>query len=374
MKLWHSGITGLVLVCLAGCSAVGLGDKRIDYRNGATQVPALELPPDLTAPGNEERFKVSESGDSVATYSSYSKKNLATNAQNSAILPVAQGVRLERDGAQRWLVVNDKPENVWPVVKSFWQGVGLSIKTEDQAAGIMETDWSENRAKIPDGLIHDLIGKVFSDLYSSGERDQYRVRLERGKDGKSTEIYITHRGLAEVLSRNGDQTSTKWEPRPNDPELEAEMLQRLMVAFGKSRAEAEQAVADAAAGVPATKSVKTVGLAKLQADASGEKIIMIGDPFDKSWRRVGLAIESAELTIDDKDRTAGLYLLKLDKQESSWLDKLKFWKGSPDPKARYRVNVKDSGESCEVSVTNQDGKNDDTSKQMLEAIFKNINS
>ncbi len=371
MKLWHSGIIGLALVCLSGCNSLGLGSKRIDYQNGATQVPTLELPPDLSAPDNNDQFKVA-SGDSVATYSAFNRTSVANNAQNSAVLPVAKGVRLEREGAQRWLVVDDQPENVWSVVRSFWQGIGLSIKKEDKAAGLMETDWSENRASIPDSPIRSVIGKVFSNLYSSGQRDQYRVRLERSKDDKSTEIYIVHRGLVEVLS--GDKTLSKWEPRPEDPDLEAEMLQRMMVAFGRTQVEAEQALADAAAGVPAAKAEKALGAAKLQSDASGEKIIIISDPFDRSWRRVGLAIDSAELTIDDKDRTAGLYLLKQVKQESSgWWDKLKFWKGSVDTKARYRVTVKDNGESCEVSVTNQDGKIDDASKQMLEAIFKNIN-
>jgi outer membrane protein assembly factor BamC len=370
MKLWHNGIMAATLVCLAGCSSIGLGSKRIDYKSSATQIPTLELPPDLTAQGNDESLKIS--GDSVATFSSFSKTNAINNAQNSTVLPVAKGVYLEREGNQRWLKVEDKPENVWPVVKSFWASVGLAVKTEDQAAGIMVTDWSENRASIPDSPIRSVIGKVFDNLYSSGERDQYRVRLERSKDGKATDIFITHRGLAEVLSQ--DKTISKWEPRPEDPELEAEMLQRLMVAFGKSQAEAEQALANAAAGVPVAKTEKALGAAKLQSDASGEKVIIISDPFDRSWRRVGLAIDSAELTVDDRDRTTGLYLLKLAKQESSsWWGKLKFWQGRPDPKARYRVTVKDNGESCEVSVTNQDGKVDDTSKQMLEAIFKNIN-
>ena len=139
----------------------------------------------------------------------------------------------------------------------------------------METDWAENRAKIPQGGIRNVIGKVFDNIYSSGERDQYRARLERGKDGASTEIYITHRGMEEVLS--ADKNTSKWKARANDPEMEAIMLQRLMVRFGGSEAQA------ASESGPA-------GAATLQEIFDGSKIIVVNDVFDRSWRRVGLAI------------------------------------------------------------------------------------
>src|SRR5665811_491698 len=189
MKILHLGICSVVLVSLAGCSAVGLGNKRIDYRAGAVQVPSLEVPPDLTAPETDDRFKVGE-GEPVATYSAYTKGEVATPSRSaSAVLPVVKGVSLERNGAQRWLLVADRAENVWPVVKAFLNETGLSIHSEDQAAGLIETDWVENRAKIEQGAIRSVIGKVFDNLYSSGERDQYNIRLERSKDGASTEIY-----------------------------------------------------------------------------------------------------------------------------------------------------------------------------------------
>lgn len=359
MKALHAGICSVALASLVGCSAMGLGDKKIDYRAGAVQTPSLEVPPDLSAPETDDRYKVAGvEGVSAATYSAYTKGEAAAPVQ-SAVLPRVKGVTLERNGTQRWLKVDDKAENVWPVVKAFLQENGLAIQSEDQASGIIETEWIENRAKIPQDGLRSVIGKVFDNLYSSGERDQYRIRLERV--GDSTEIHVTHYGRIEVLE--ADQNSTKWQSRPNDPELEAELLQRLMARFGANPLQAAAAVAPAA----------TTGTANLLQVFDGSSVIVINDPFDKSWRRVGLAIERAGLVVEDKDRDKGVYFLRAVKPEKGLMDKLQFWKDDKDDGQRYRVNVKDAGASSEVSVTDQNGASSDASRERLEAIYKNIN-
>lgn len=366
MKVLHIGVSSVVLVSLVGCSAMGLGNQRIDYRAGAEQVPTLEIPPDLSSPEVDNRYKVADGdGESIETYSDYTKgaSGQATrNTVNSSVLPTTKGVSLERNGAQRWLKVQDRAENVWPVVISFLRETGLDIKIEDPVAGIIETNWAENRASIPQGAIRSVIGKAFDNMYSSNEMDQYRIRLERAKDDASTEIYITHRGKEEMLDADGN--SSKWQSRPNDPELEAEMLQRLMVRFGGTAVQA----AAATEGVSAL-----TGEVNLLEIFDGSSVIVINDAFDKSWRRVGLAIERAGLSVEDKDRERGIYYLRTVKQEKGWLDTLQFWKDDEDGDVRYRVNVKDGGASCEVSVTNQSGVSSDASKQRLEAIYKNIN-
>ena len=381
MKVLQIGISSAVLVSLLSCSTLGADGKRIDYGAAAVQVPSLEVPPDLTTPGGEERYKVPQGqGEAVATYSDYSKGGTKGRTA-SAVLPEVQGVHMERNIAQRWLVINDKAENVWPVVKAFWQEIGLTISSEDHAAGVMETDWAENRAKIPQGGSHNEFNQEFSNAYSAGERDQYRTRLERSKDGVSTEVYITHRGIKEEFSAT--KGTSQWVARANDPELEAIMLQRLMVRFGASEAKAASAVA-AVSSVVATSAVaaasaaminapEPVGMASLREISGGSTIIVVNDAFDRSWRKVGLAIESAGLAVEDKDREKGTYFLRPVKLESSWLDKLMFWKSNEDTTRHYRVNVKDGGTSCEVSIVDQDGASNKVSKQMLEAIYKNIN-
>lgn len=377
MRFLHVGISSLLLVSLAGCSAIDT-DRRIDYGGGAKQLPNLEVPPDLTAPGSDDRYKLPQGeGGSVATFSDYSKRGDAQGGVASPVLPEVQGVRLERSGAQRWLVVRDSAENVWPVVRGFLLELGLTITSEEQAAGVIETDWAENRAKIPKSTIRNVMGKVIDKAYSSGERDQYLVRLERSKTGVGTEVYITHRGMAEVSCAVG-ATAPKWQMRPNDPELEAIMLQRLMVRFGASEDQAASVVAKTGAVAAAEQAAVTgvsepAGTASLRETPSGV-IIVMNDAFDRAWRKVGLAIESAGgLAVEDKNREKGIYFLRPVKVEGGWLDSLKFWKSSEDTEHQYRVIVKDGGALCEVSVTDQNGASSAVTKQMTEAIYKHIN-
>lgn len=366
MKVSHIGIPIILLALLAGCSSSeGLLSKRIDYRAAAVQAPSLEVPPDLTAPTTDDRYKVPVgSGESVATYSGYAQQGAAVQGSAaSAVLPEVKDVTLARDGARRWLVVKDKADNVWAVVKKFFQENGLPIKSENQAAGIMETEWVENRAKIPEDGLRKLLGKAIDSVYSTGERDQYRVRLERAPDGVSTEVYITHRGMEEV-STSG---SFKWQPRPNDPEMETIVLQRLMVRFGRDEAQAAGMLAGGDGSAPSPGK----GSAVLK-QATGGSVMVVHDTFDKVWRKVGLAIEGANLSMEDKDRAKGIYFLRPVKMESGWTDKLKFWKSDEKSGKRYRVIVKDGGAKSEVVVTDQDGAGGETANQILEVIYKSL--
>lgn len=375
MKVLQIGIYSVVLVSLLSCSTLASDGKRIDYGAAALQVPSLEVPPDMTTPSGDARYKVPQGeGETVTTFSDFSKGGAGRLA--SVVLPEVQGVHMERNASQRWLVINDKPVNVWPVVKKFWEELGLTLSREDQAAGVMETAWAENRAKFT--LSGSATDNEFNNAYTSGQRDQYLTRLERGKDGVSTEVYITHRGIKEVTAPNG---TARWVARPHEPEMEAIILQRLMVRFGIDKNQAAGAVAAVSPAASAVVAVspagreapEPAGMASLRETTAGSSIIVVNDPFDRSWRKVGLAIEAAGLKVDDKNRDSGIYYLSPVKLESNWLDKLKFWKSNEDTTRHYRVNVKDGGTSCEVSIVDQDGASNKVSKQMLEALYKNIN-
>ena len=190
------------------------------------RLPALDIPPDLIKPAIDERYSIPElSSSGSATFSTYSSERVGqqTAAGTSSFLPSSiQNVHIERAGTQRWLVVPQSPETVWPIVKEFWQELGFLIKIEVPEAGIMETDWAENRAKIPQDFVRTFLSTFLDSIYSTAERDKFRTRLERNEVG-STEIYISHRGMNEVLE-GGSLNRTIWQPRAADPDLEAEML------------------------------------------------------------------------------------------------------------------------------------------------------
>ena len=363
-------LLSVVILALAGCKAAGIESKRVDYKAGAVRAPSLEVPPDLTALIAGDRYVIPDSGGEIVTsFSEYSRGDPRQNPNQPIVLPEVPNVYMERSGTDRWLVVNDRAENVWPKVKAFWQESGFTILSENPAAGLIETDWAENRAKIPQGGLRSVIGKVFSKLYSSGEKDSYRTRLERKKEGASTEIYVRHRGMAEVFTAN-DKSNTAWQPQPSDPEMEAAMLQLLMVRLGGSVT--QSAVADT--------SSETLGKVtpKLEVFANGGNVLLLNEPFDKCWRRVGLALEKVGLSVADKDRAQGQYFINMNSKQSeqkTWAERLKFWRQKPVIKPElYQVRVYELNSVCRVNAINKDESKDQTTTQILQMLYKEINN
>jgi outer membrane protein assembly factor BamC len=364
-----------LLALLGGCSSSFLEGKKIDYKS-AGKVPPLEVPPDLTAPAADSKFVVPDvSPQGSATFSTYNRER-ATQPQagSTDLLPEQPKVSVERAGNQRWLVVRATPEQVWPVVKDFWQELGFIIKTESPESGVMETDWAEDRAKIPQDMIRSALGKVLDSLYSTAERDKFRTRLERGKDAATTEIYISHRGMYEVIEGGDGGNKTIWQPRPADPELEAEMMRRLMVRFGVEEARAKTQIA----------SVPVEERARINRAQDGSQMLLVMDPFDRAWRRVGLALDRVGFTVVDRDRSKGLYFVRYvdpeidgKKEEKGWLSKLAFWSSSDGKamgKEQYRILVTESAENSQVQVQNKDGKaeNSDTADKILKLLHAQL--
>jgi outer membrane protein assembly factor BamC len=350
-------------VLLAGCGGSLFESQRIEYKTAA-KLPTLEVPPDLTAPSRDNRYQVPDVNPTgTATYSTYSSERAgAPRAGATEVLPAISPakVRMERAGTQRWLVVPQSPEKLWPVMKEFWQELGFLIKIEVPEAGVMETDWAENRAKIPQDFIRNALGKVLDGLYSTSERDKFRTRLERGAEPGTTEIYISHRGVEEVYTSQR-QDYTVWQARPADPELEAEFLRRFMVRLGVEEPQAKVQVA------AATGSDR----AKIVSSQDGSTSLEIDETFDRAWRRVGLALDRVGFTVEDRDRSKGIFFVRYidpekdaqggGKRDEGFLSRLMFWKsGSADPKSaeQYRVQVKDKKDSSQVEVLGKDGQPD----------------
>ncbi len=367
----------VLLALLAGCSSMPdiMQGEKIKYR-GAGKLPPLEVPPDLTSPSRDDRYAVPDiSPQGSATLSTYNaERGGVVRAGSTDILPNVAKVRIERAGSQRWLVVPETPEKVWPMVREFWQGHGFLVKSERPEVGVMETDWAENRAKIADDPIRNVLGKVLDSLYSTGERDLFRTRLERGSEPGTTEIYISHRGMVEVY-RSEAKDSTVWQPRPADAELEAEFLRRLMVRFGVEDARAKAQLAG--------NDIKTER-AKLVRAGTGAGKLELTDAFDRAWRRVGLALDRVGFTVEDRDRSKGYYFVRyvdpqIDGQPSSdkgFLSKLAFWKSdaSAIKAAQYRVLVKETNSVSEVQVQNKDGQQDnsDTGRRILSLLHDQL--
>ncbi len=335
------------------------GDK-LDYRSASTvKTVGLEVPPDLTQLTKDSRYQQVQGGSvSAAAYQAGTPATAApATVQSVAVAPQSIGaMSIERLGNERWLKTTLPAEQLWPQLQAFWKERGFVISQDQPAAGVMETDWAENRAKLPVDFVRASIGKVFDGAYSTGELDKFRTRVERVNGG--TEVYITHRGMIEVY-RGERKESTVWQPRAPDPQLEGELLSRLMLRLGATdeAAKAAQTVATSPATGPGAPA-----RARLVANQPSATL-QIDDGFDRAWRRVGVALDRSGFTVEDRDRTQGVYFVRYvdpafaGKDEPNFFSKL-FSFGKKDDGsglAKYRVVVKGEGERSTVTVLNAQG-------------------
>lgn len=358
----------------SGCSSLSnaLSGDKIDYRSSGSQSVRLDVPPDLSQLAGQSRF--TQVSPAIVTASSMGQQAPGAASTGNQVAPKAVGdIRLERQGQTRWLVVNQSPEQVYEKVRAFWSSVGFELVIDQPAAGLMETNWNENRAKLNEGGVRGLLGSVLDRLYDTGERDQFRTRLERTSQG--TEVYVTHRGLEEVYE--GDRKDrTTWRGRPSDANLEAEMLARMMVALGGTKEQADQARDEAAKQQPSTQTAGGT-LAVLNADATS--VTLRGEP-DLAWRRVGLALDRGGFTVEGRDRASGSYEVRLSVNDPAaaqpgFFSRL-FSRGNKEETlARYRVKLQPQGKETLVSVLNEAGQvvSNDTSRLIAKRLVDELN-
>lgn len=369
---------GVSLVCLlallTACTTGGTkSGSKVDYRSTAPAPPALEIPPDLSRPRADDALTVP--GGGATSYSGYSasQKGPAARpdeAKAAAPAPAASPMRIERAGSQRWLVVQDEPDRLWGAVRAFFTKSGLAIASENREIGILETDWADNRAKIHGDFIQKYLTLVFPNLYSSGVRDKFRVRLERGQVSGTTEIYLSHRGLVETLEGNPALGGSRvyWQPRPPDPEIEAEMLRLLMVHLGAQDKQAEALLA--ADGGPER--------ARLGRSAKGDPVLNLDDDLDRAWRRVGLSLDRVGFTVEDRDRTQGIYYVRYvdparegeGKGMFSWL----LGDSGKPPASHYQITLAAAAAGTDVGVRDSTGATDKsgTGERMLKLLYDQL--
>ena len=353
-------VCGLALAAalssLSGCSIVGVslsGDK-VDYRSGGEKTAGLDVPPDLTQLTRDSRYQQTQGAAvSAASYQAGTVAAAAAPAASAAVVIAPESIgdmRIERLGNERWLRTSLTPEQLWPQLQAFWRERGFRLTADEPTAGVMETDWAENRAKLPQDFIRSSVGKVLDGLYSTGERDKFRTRVERASGG--SEVYITHRGMIEVVTGQ-NKDNTIWQPRPAEPQLEGEFLSRLMLRLGAKE--------EAAKAAGATLSAPGAAARARLVEGESAATLQVDDGFDRAWRRVGVALDRSGFTVEDRDRTQGLYFVRyvdpanVGRDEPGFFAKLFGLDKKDGGPAKYRVSVKGAGERSVVSVLDNQG-------------------
>jgi outer membrane protein assembly factor BamC len=350
INIKHSAIYILVVASLVACDSIPFINNTSDYK-GAGRSRPLEVPPDLTASPVSDAYSIPGS----TNYSSYSQAQEGQEIGVEKVLVTPDGVRLERAGAQRWLVVNSPAEKVWPVILEFWADQGFAVRSENAQLGVMETEWIDTEAikKDETGNLGDRFDKMLDKLSGYADKKKFRTRIDRGNEANTTEIYMTHRSVSgapddgknRIKTQLGEiDTGYKLEGKTavaedvRDAELDAELLRRLMVKLGVAEQKSKDIIAQ---GVILKR-------AEVIKEADGSAILKLNDAFDRAWRRVGLALDRVGFVIEDKDRSNGIFFVRYadvdiddtPKKKKGLLDTLKFW-GDDDKKEAGAVSDKD---------------------------------
>ena len=411
-----------LFLILNGCESIPFVDQVTapDYKATGRSRP-LEVPPDLTSATTNDTYAIPGS----TSYSDFKNGQKQDNGQSN-ILPNPEGMKIVKAGAQRWLVVNAPAEKIWPVIRDFWLDMGFAVKKENPETGVMETEWIKQEDLKVDADKKGPLDKVdaWFDSLASGtiNRKKFRTRLDQGLQEGTTEIYMTHRSLDGAPDDGKERIRTPWgmvdngfrsEPKnqlesktdSKDDELDAELLRRLMVKLGVADKKAKEIIA-----APINQK-----RAEIKKEADGSSSLEIQDPFDRAWRRVGLALDIIGFVIEDKDRSNGIYFVKYadvdidngpkkkkgvldslmfwgdddkkDKQDKDTSqnkdkplsEKLKFWGGSDkektNPEKQYRIKIVsvDNGGS-QVVIEYQDGKrnNSSTANRIISLLYDQL--
>jgi len=370
-----------LVTVLAACDSIPFINNSSDYK-GANRSKPLEVPPDLTAVRTSSTYNV----PGATSYSAYSQ-NQEAQEQNGPqpVLADMKNVRMVKAGSQRWLVVNAPPEKIWPVVRDFWLDQGFAVRVENPEIGVIETEWLQSDAIKPkeDSRGYGEKFDAWLDKLSGfADRRKFRTRLERGEKEGTTEIYMTHRTVAGAPDDGKNYVTTQLGVidtgyRPNaadnknnagkefDADLDAELLRRMMVKLGLDEQKADQVMTQVA-------SDKRADVVK-EADQS--VTLKLNEPFDRAWRRVGLALDRIGFVTEDKNRSEGIFYVRYAdtdaedpiKQKKGLLERLKFWSSDDDEKAATPAEVK--GDKTKFWKGTSDG--DKSSKQYHIQVLEN---
>ncbi|NPT54972.1 outer membrane protein assembly factor BamC [Paraburkholderia elongata] len=363
------------VMLMAGGLVAGCGTSsptQINYKSDSkSKQVSLAVPPNMIDETADQRSLPPQGGEtSLSTLKQVQAQAPAANTLT--VVPQVTGMHIQRDGTESWLVIDNKaPDQAWAQIRRFWQEQGFLLVVDQRDKGVMETDWNETHAQINDGLIRDTLSKAMGNSYVSSERNKYRTRLETAPSG-GTYVFISQKGMREAITGTNNE-STKWEPKPNDPGLEQEYLKRLMAALAladsrtksgdtasaelspagaQTAPNAATAGAKSAAAATAAQNVALSAQAPMPDDSANSTSaqassteLTLGEPYDRAWLRVGLALDRSNFTVDDRDASRGLYFVRYVDPKDMTSAEQGFWSqvfhGKKEKVAKqYLVNVR----------------------------------
>jgi len=297
------------VMLLAACSSDG--EQRPEYMDSIS-LKGLEVPPTLTSPDTRQEL-------TLPTPSAEAMKLLKQREDASVqgrVSPAFKGIALKSGDGLYWLEVQRDADSLWPVLEDFWAQEGIKLERDEPLLGFMETEWvKEYHPGESDSFLSNMFNKLSPDRL-----DRFRMRIERLADQQATKVFISHRGLEVYVNEEG---GSSWRQRASDPELEREMLKRLLLFAGLTEIQADDVLA-----------AYTPYQARIRALPGDDVFEISGNP-DYVWDRVMQALDRIGVDVTSQDKQQGKIqvvvnnvpqkLVKHDENdldESSWMVQL----------------------------------------------------
>ena len=270
----------LLIMTMSACSSDG--EERPEYLDSHS-LKGLQVPPRLSAPDTRAELKIPEPSAKALEL-----LNSQENAKGT-VAPVFKNVEFKSDNGLFWVEIHENADKLWTKLRDFWAHEGIKLARDEPLLGIMETEWmNEFKASKLKGES----SSWFKGLFSPDLKDRFRMRVERTSRDDLTRVYVNHRGL-EITVNTGDDSSA-WVHRQPDLVLEQEILLRLVLFTGLSKAQAMDMFDNYRAYHPRVR--------KLSEDSS--QFAIIGHQ-DFVWHRLIQALDHLGVEIKQQDKRRG---------------------------------------------------------------------
>jgi len=296
----HAGIVtiGLLLagsLTLSGCSHIPF----ISSDSEQDRAAKLSVPPAFTTPNPHNKLALPEIASARATA-------MAEKQKSGGVLASGTGVKVAGGPQSRYLVVDAKPDAVWPKLQSFLQDEGYVVKREQPAAGYLQTGWTgvQNADRSGFSLMRFL--KIAKDtLFKPDHIERVRLRIEQGESDKQTLVFVT----SQKMELTGDKPLIPGEesynfkyadPKP-DAALSSDIMARL-AAYMSGKTEAQSRAMVAATFAPRSKVI--------YKEDKKVRYVEVDQSFPQVWNRTGLALDRLGFDPIKSDRKDGTIEVK----------------------------------------------------------------
>lgn len=334
-----AGLSALALIISStvGCGWVGgdkgyFRDRGSDYLNERRTAP-MQVPAGVNAKRLDPLLPIPERVADAGGQGEYEvprPQRLQTQASDSAY-------SLQQSGASRWVVAQRNPAEVWPLVRQFLEDNYFKIAEERPQTGEFVTAWQR-----PDALSRGL-AKPLAEV--DGEV-RVRVRIEPGVQRNTSEVF-----LVSARRPAGSSADAPWAAADNS--LDGALLDNLLTSL-------EGSGENGSVSLLAARDYDAPERVSLAVDGSGNPLLSLDSDLERAWSSVGRALEQADLRVDDRNRSLGLYYINLSESAQQAEEKPGFFgrligsepdKGELEARAeRYQVRLTAIGGSVQISV------------------------